>query len=312
MKQVFSQRGLPLLHEEHRLQRVNTTQWDVLVLDLDGTLLCSQGAVSEQNLHALDSVRAHGIEVVVATGRSFAECKHILQSINHSGVCITAGGSQMTCSEGEAIARDIVEVEVVREVTEQVLRRGHRTLLLKDATTCEAEYVLVGDAELHVASTWWFKTLGVSVLEVSNITDDPWPEDTLRVGAVADECDLLPIANHLEKTLSGRAKLQHWSAVTCSEATGSSTHLLEVFSKEVSKWTMLERHLGKQLNRARIAAIGDGLNDVEMLQEVGLAIAMENANEFVQQHADVLAGHHDNHGFAGAMHQWIIPSGETR
>lgn len=291
---------------------MNTTQWDVLVLDLDGTLLCSEGAVSEQNLHALDNVRALGIEVVVATGRSFAECKHILQSMNHIGVCITAGGSQMTCSAGEAIARDIVSSAVVHEVTEQVLQSGHRTLLLKDATTCEAEYVLVGDAELHDASTWWFETLGISVREVENIHDDPWPEHTLRVGAVADECDLLPIANRLEKTLAGRAKMQHWSAVTCSEATGSATHLLEVFSKDVSKWTMLERHLGEKLNRTRIAAIGDGLNDVEMLQEVGLAIVMENANEFVQQHADVLAGHHDNHGFADAMHQWIIPCGGAR
>jgi hydroxymethylpyrimidine pyrophosphatase-like HAD family hydrolase len=34
---------------------------------------------------------------------------------------------------------------------------------------------------------------------------------------------------------------------------------------------------------------------------------MENANEEVQQHADVLAGHHDSHGFAHAMRRWIIP-----
>jgi len=291
---------------------VNSTQWDVLVLDLDGTLLCSQGAVSEQNLHALDRVRALGIEVVVATGRSFSECKHILQSMHHSGVCITAGGSQMTCSEGEAIAREVVDEAIVHEVAEQVLQSGHRTLLLKDATTCGVEYVLVGDAELHDASTWWFNSLGISVHEVSNVCDDPWPEHTLRVGAVADELDLAPIANHLERTLLGRAKLQHWSAVTCSEATGSATHLLEVFSTEVNKWTMLERHLGENLNRERIVAIGDGLNDVELLQEVGLAIVMENANEFVQQHADVLAGHHDNHGFAGALHQWVITSGDTQ
>jgi hydroxymethylpyrimidine pyrophosphatase-like HAD family hydrolase len=36
---------------------------------------------------------------------------------------------------------------------------------------------------------------------------------------------------------------------------------------------------------------------------------MENANEEVQQYADVLAGHHDSHGFAHAMRRWIIPEG---
>jgi hydroxymethylpyrimidine pyrophosphatase-like HAD family hydrolase len=66
-------------------------------------------------------------------------------------------------------------------------------------------------------------------------------------------------------------------------------------------------HLGEDLNRVRIAAIGDGLNDIEVFNEVGLSIVMENANEEVQLHADVLAGHHDYHGFADAMHRWIIP-----
>ena len=74
---------------------------------------------------------------------------------------------------------------------------------------------------------------------------------------------------------------------------------------------MLERHLGESLNRKRIAAIGDGLNDIEVLKEAGLSIVMENANEDVQHHADVLAGHHDKHGFAHAMKRWIVP-GLTR
>ena len=290
---------------------MNALQWDVLVLDLDGTLLCSRGEVSDQNLHALDIVRDYGIEVVVATGRSFAECRHILEAMHHVGVCISAGGSQMTDNKGNAIYRDVVDATVVNEVTEHVLKSGHRSLLLKDATECESQYVLIGEASLHSASTWWFESLGISTLEVPNIDDDPWPEHTLRVGAVANEQDLMPIANDLKVSLDGRAKLQHWSAVTCSEATGSSTHLLEVFGYEVSKWAMLERHLGEELKHERIVAIGDGLNDIEVLREVGLSIVMENANDDVQQHADVLTGHHDAHGFAHAMCRWIIPEGSA-
>ena len=283
--------------------------WDVLVLDLDGTLLCSQGAVSDQNLHALDIVREHGIEVVVATGRSFSECKHVLHEIQHLGVCISAGGSQLTDSDGNALLRDVVDVLVVQEVTEQIIASGYRSLLLKDATACDAQYVLVGDASLHEASTWWFDSLGISTIEVETMDEDPWPEHTLRVGAIANESDLLPIATQLKVSLEGRAKLQHWSAVTSSQATGSSTHLLEVFGNEVSKWAMLERYLGEKLKRERIVAIGDGLNDIEVLREAGLSIVMENANEEVQQYADVLAGHHDSHGFAHAMRRWIIPEG---
>jgi len=290
---------------------VKTKQWDVLCLDLDGTLLCKQGEVSDQNLHALDRVKESGIETVVATGRSFEECKHILKRINHTGVCITAGGSQLTNRDGECLRRNVVDDSVVKDVTARVLHQNLRCLLLKDGTACDAQYVLVGDAPLHSASEWWFESLGISVHSVPTIDDDPWPTHTLRVGAVAHEDDLRSVAEQLEVELEGRAKLQHWSAVTSAEATGSSTHLLEVFGYTVNKWSMLESHLGDEITELRIAAIGDGLNDIEVLKEAKLSIAMENATEEVQGHANVIAGHHDEHGFAEAMSRWIIPRAPT-
>ena len=286
---------------------VNTAEWDVLVLDLDGTLLCKQGEISDQNLQALDEVSDCGIEIVVATGRSYCECKHVLQIMNHSGVCITAGGSQLTDCNGGALARDVVDKSVVKEVADAVLEDNHRCLLLKDATVCDTQYVLVGDAPLHEASQWWFESLDITTTEVRTIQEDPWPEMTLRVGAVASEEDLVPIAMQLEIILKDNAKLQHWSAVTCSEATGSSTHLLEVFGKTVNKWSMLQQHLGASLDRTRIAAIGDGLNDIEVLKKAGLSIVMENADENVRRYADVVTGHHDGNGFVDAMRRWIIP-----
>lgn len=277
------------------------------MIDLDGTLLCKQGEVSEQNIHALDAVRELGMEVVVATGRSYIECKHIIDRIGHNGVCITASGSQLTTHDGQGLERDVVKSTVVELVTNAVNACGHRSLLLKDDSSCGMPYVLVGDAPLHRASTWWFDTLEIPYLEVATIEDDPWPEDTLRVGAIADESNLVPIAQDLEVSLCGQAKIQHWSAVTSSEATGSDTHLLEVFGKSVSKWSMLEKHLGDAIRPERIVAIGDGLNDIEVLKEVGLSIVMENADENVRAHADVFADHHDNHGFASAMQRWILP-----
>ncbi len=286
---------------------MKTAEWDVLVIDLDGTLLCKLGEVPDQNLYALDEVRESGTEIVVATGRCFAECQHIIEAIQHDGVCITAGGSQLTDSDGNVVSSNGVDEDIVGEVTARVLENELRCLLLKDATNCECQYVLVGNAPLHQASEWWFEALGISVLEIETIDEDPWPQHTLRAGAVAHKKQLKPVASHLEQSLLGRAKMQHWSAVTSTQATGSSTHLLEVFGYMVNKWSMLERHLGASIDQKRIAAIGDGLNDVEVLKEACLSIAMENATSAVQQHANVIAGHHNEHGFAEAMRRWIVP-----
>ena len=48
-------------------------RWDVLVVDLDGTLLCGNGNVSEANRKSYETVKDSGIEIVIATGRCFSE-----------------------------------------------------------------------------------------------------------------------------------------------------------------------------------------------------------------------------------------------
>ena len=102
------------------------SDWDVLVMDLDGTLLCAQGDVSDQNLHALDVVRDSGIEVVVATGRSYSECKHILDTIDHQGISITAGGSSLQDAQGNVLESESLQTEIVEEVTQNILQGNHR------------------------------------------------------------------------------------------------------------------------------------------------------------------------------------------
>jgi len=285
-------------------------RWDVLVVDLDGTLLCGKGNVSVANRESLRAVKEAGIEIVIATGRCFNECEHILRKIEHDGVSIVAGGSQLCDAQGGSVVSDLLEEQIVLEVAEHILNGNHRLLLLKDASVCDAQYVLVGDAPLHHASTWWFDALNISFLEVDTIEEDPWPGHTLRAGAVANEQNLKKEVSLLVEQLQSRAKLQHWSAVTSSQATGSETHLLEIFGLSVNKWSMLQKHLGENLNSERIVVIGDGLNDVEILQSAGLSIAMSNAEPFVQSHADVISGHHNEDGFAEAIYTWVLEKDE--
>ncbi len=50
-------------------------RYDLLVIDLDGTLLRSDGTVSLRNRKALEQARDAGMEVIIATGRSHAESR---------------------------------------------------------------------------------------------------------------------------------------------------------------------------------------------------------------------------------------------
>ncbi|MEM7228949.1 MAG: HAD-IIB family hydrolase [Planctomycetota bacterium] len=276
---------------------------NVLVLDLDGTLLNSDGVVSDANRSAVHRAHDAGWEIIIATGRSWTEARAVLVSIGLARFMIAAGGSLLCDREsGSTIDRRSVCRTVVSDVADVLIDDGHRILILKDRHATGYDYLTIGDAPLDPASAWWFETHQVEVRHVDHLDDDAHPEHSLRVGAVASGSAFGSIATTLRDVLRDRAVLQHWGAVTESEATGSPTHLLEVFDTDVNKWTMVERFCARfGYDPGRVAAVGDGLNDRELIAGAARSFAMDNADQVVRSTAQHVVAHHDCDGVAEAI-----------
>lgn len=276
---------------------------DLLVLDLDGTLLNSRGVVSSGNVAAIADAEASGVRVVIATGRSWIESLGPIGTLKYTRPFIAAGGSVLSDgATGTTLLRHVMPAALVAAVLESLARHGHPALLLKDTPREADDYVVVGEAPLDPASAWWFEAFAIRHRRVARFTDDPHPGDTVRIGVVATGLALSTVVEELRNDLGDRVFLQHWSAVTAKEATGSQTHLLEIFNPRVSKWTMVEELCRREgIDPARTVAIGDGLNDVEMLAGSGLGIAMANAGPEASAAAQVQTGHHDADGVAQAI-----------
>ncbi|MDY7109516.1 MAG: HAD family hydrolase [Planctomycetota bacterium] len=277
--------------------------YELLVIDLDGTLLNSAGEVTEGNRQAIRRAREAGIEVIVATGRALVESLDPLEAIGRAGLVIAAGGAMLNDADtGRTIHSCVMPRDLVADVTNALLPHGHKVLLLKDPDVTGYHYLAVGPAELDPASQWWFETLPVSVRFAHEVGEDPHPDQTVRVAAVAGEAELAPIARHLKAELGDRCFLQHWAAVTETQATGSATHVLEVFNPDVNKWTMIARLCEERgIGPRRVAAIGDGLNDVQMVRAAGLGIAMAHGDDRVRAVADRVAGVSQRDGVAEAV-----------
>lgn len=280
-----------------------SARYDLLVIDLDGTLLNSAGEVTPRNRQAIDRARDSGLEVIIATGRSLKESHRAIDALNHQGLVVAAGGSMLCdAATGVTIDRRVIPHDVVRSVTDTLVEDGHKVLILKDSHATGYDYVVVGPGDLDPASQWWFDHMSVQVMHIDHLNDDSHPDDTLRAGAVAVESRIAPIAQTLRLSVGDRCFLQHWSAVTQTEAIGSATHLLEVFGSNVNKWTMIEAHCQQSgIDPTRVAAIGDGLNDIELVRSAGLGVAMANASAPVLEVADRVTGNHNDDGVAEAI-----------
>lgn len=278
-----------------------TMDYDLLVIDLDGTLLDKRGRVSDANRRAVLDARAAGLEVIIATGRALSESLHALEAIEHEGLVVAAGGALLCeAATRRTIQRNVLPPTIVQRVADALVDEGHKVLILKDRHAAGYDYLLLGPGELDAASQWWFDHLPVSLRHAEHIDHDEHPGDTIRAGAVATGERLRAITETLRDSIGQEAHFHHWSAVTATQATGAPTHLLEVFSANVNKWTMIQQYAAtRDLDASRIAAIGDEVNDLELLTNVGLSIAMGNA---VPEVAAVAHHHTADHHHDGVAH----------
>lgn len=281
-------------------------RYKLIAIDLDGTLLGPDGSVSDRNRAAIDRARKRGLHVVIATGRAVVECLDPLRQIGNTGSMIGAGGAVLSdVPTQRTVERRAIDAALVCHVSESLVRHGHKALVLKDAHVTGYDYLAVGPGALDPATVWWFKTLPVRVRHVDVPEDDPHPDDTIRVGTVALGSELADIADQLRNELEERIYLQHWAAVTDSSIPPDSrdrTHLLEVFSPRVNKWTMLQRYMAQfGIEPDDVVAIGDEINDLDMIRHAGLGVAMANAHPSVIDASDNITEPNHVHGVATAI-----------
>ncbi len=280
---------------------------DLLVLDLDGTLLCRAGAISEANRAALVRADQEGLAWIVATGRALSECVHVLRALDYQGPVVAASGSMLVDSQtGRTLDRRSIASEHVASVVTHIQARSASPLLLKDRDQCGCDYVIVGAESMHPVSEWWFEATEATWVGIDHLEEDPHPEHTLRVGAVGSPELFRPMVNNIQEQLGDLVQARHWEGVTSTEYSGEPIHLLEVFHPSADKWTMVQSHCASHgLSVCRTAAVGDGLNDVLLIKQSGLGVAVANADHRVLAVADAVTADHEEDGVAKLVHDLL-------
>lgn len=285
--------------------------YDLIAVDLDGTLFNSSGEVSDANRLAIQRAREAGLRITICTGRGLAECRHAVDAIEQTDEVIVAGGSIIACPvTSRTQHRFTLSQDIVADVVDHLLEHGHPALVLKDPLEAEFDYLVVTgerDLRLDPVTEWWFSRMDVRVKRVRRLADDEHPEHTVRVGACGLATHLESVERAVSARCGDRVVMHNFPCVVAPEhrsrlADGQKLHILEVFDAMGNKWSAI-RHLAAMhgVPTDRIVAIGDEVNDVVMIEGAGLGVAMGNAVEAVRSAADRHTLHHDEHGVAHAI-----------
>lgn len=286
-------------------------RYDMLALDLDGTVLDPSSMVRPAVAEAIARARQAGMLVVVCTGRGLAESRDALEAIAQNGPVIVAGGSIIADpASGRTLHRFPMHPTLTSRLTDRLLTRGHPVLVLKDPHAAGYDYLVVTGRRrlmLDPVTQWWFEEMAVSIRLATSVESDPHPEHTVRVGVCAHPSELGELEQLVRGQFAETVTVHNFPAVVAPDdakhwAGGAVAHILECFDARADKWNAV-RHLAAErgIPTERVAAIGDQVNDVTMIRGCGLGVAMGNAIEAVRSVADRVTRSNAEDGVAHAI-----------
>lgn len=279
-------------------------RYDLIAIDLDGTLVGRSGAVSEENADAIARARAAGVGVTICTGRVLSECHAVLDALELPDPVVVSGGAQIACGrERRTLDGLSLDASLIDRVAD--LSRGHDLALLieKERDSAGFDFVVMHEGErLHpVLELWMDKQNAKGASVAYRVSRDGPLHEFPSVRAVASGAagEVARLSNLLSRELAGLAMVHAFPLSTHVPEGAEPPHVLEVFPVNADKWSALRR-LARRVGVAedRVAAIGDQANDVHMLRGAALGVAMGDAPDDVKHAADRVAETCAEHGVA--------------
>ncbi|WP_342252647.1 HAD family hydrolase [Spiroplasma endosymbiont of Amphibalanus improvisus] len=277
-------------------------KYRLIVSDLDGTL-ASTKSISKVNIDAIKRAYNQGVNLWIATGRSPKNTKPIIDKLSFLGKDL-----KVICFNG-AIAFSPFEKEIYHNV-------------FFDSSIVEKIFHELNDLQL---SAWSYV--------VNNLDEDKFGLTTNKKGmttrflAKHNNSKGVIYNNEKHKELSSykfivsgkhhkieefKNRLQQQN-IKCTFYGSSYVGInkyrscIEVSPENVNKTTPLKLLITKaKISEKEIVSIGDGSNDVELLQFAGLGVAMGNARKIAKNAADTSTSSFSKNGFAKIINQVIL------
>ena len=281
----------PHLEEEGRRLLLGAAWPKAVGLDLDGTVLDRDSEPAEVTAETLHRVRARGVRVFIATGRTPQTARPKIERIGLGEPAICSDGAVVVGPHAREILHDeAMPADLVRQVVLAIRAMAPDTAVTLDC----GDRRYMDEATAAFLEDWRQYARATEIGDIERFLDRPVSRmfaSKLSGGLVLD----------LEAMVLGRfgAEVQ-----TCLMG---SRRFLEVVRRGVSKGEALARLLAEaEIDPGDAMAMGDDMNDATMFAVVGRSVAMGNAVDELKRLADDVGPPHDALGVAHALEKYIL------
>ena len=267
--------------------------YKLIAIDMDGTLLNAQRMISPRNISAIRAAIDSGVHVILASGRPAGRMANYYALLGLDFPVISCNGAVIiNPSSGEML----YEKKLEHDTAAQILAHGRELNTTMFVFSDDKLYVsrqseklesYRKNAEQYEKSTF-IPPLRIDCddnLVSQGITKIIWSDDEEKISTWQHE-------------LAGKLPKDVMYCTSCPD-------FLEFWHSETSKGKALA-FLGKYYGIAasEMIAIGDGMNDLSMIEYAGLGVAMGNASDTLKQIADFITRTNDDDGVAHVLEKF--------
>lgn len=261
---------------------------ELVAIDFDGTLLRSDGTLSDRTVQAVRDVTGAGIRVMIVTGRPPRWLEPIAELLDRRGMAIAANGAVVvdlaTSEVLDSIHLDVMTARVVVERLREVLPATTFGVERPDGFAHERGYPRgIRNSER------------MPEVRYADTVDELLAEPPVKILARVSGIDIDEAAATAIAALDGAASVYF-----------SGNDLLEVAAADVSKASTLARLATRWgIVADAVMAFGDMPNDIPMLEWAGHAVAVANAHPTVHAVADTVTASNDDDGVARTLERML-------
>jgi len=262
-------------------------EYKLLAVDIDGTLLNSEGVLTETTKNAIYDAIDKGVIFVICTGRPIQGVSSLNDEIGRDLPFIIYNGSMVVKGKSkEILYQRSLQLDEARKVYEL-------------GNECDTTMIFWSNNRLYVNRP------DEKAKEYSRLTNTPYiaindiddiPDEITKILWYDDPGKLLEYQKQFTGKLNDNINYHL-----------SRPYFLEFVDREATKAIAIEKLCEYyHIDISQTIAVGDGYNDVSMIKIAGLGVAMENAPEDIKQMANYVTTSCDHEGVANVIKKFIL------
>ena len=282
----------------------------LLALDLDGTLLNSNGKIPEKNISAIRQAEEKGVLVTIATGRRFRDARPVGLECKFNAPIITHNGALVKYAESlETVEASLIATATTKEILRVGNDFGGDALVSCDPVgkgTLLYDKISADNIPLQRYIVWSERLHGDEAEEaihhVKNLVDVMDENEIIHISYSGTCQPMYDLQRFLEDELGDSVN------ILATIYPNLDFTLLDILPPDTSKASGLQHLILKNnLSASEVMVIGDNFNDLEMLEYAGTPVVMGNADASLLEREEFYTTlSNDEHGVAAAIHKFIL------